>query len=178
MQTNNVISAKQGTEEIEGGIVETIHNPVKIRKVAFELIKCALNEILISFSTVNVFCSQLGKGIMELLEKAALSQHGVKIRMLLPMDDQIKETTQKLKEQQQIHIRYSKQSSQTRPTILIIVDNALSLIIEDKKQNSYEAIELASYSNNKSTIVSCTAIFENLWMQTEFRGSTNVSFPL
>src|SRR5437763_1554214 len=82
------------------------------------------------------------------------------------VDDQIKETTQKLKEQQQIHIRYSKQSSQTRPTILIIVDNALSLIIDDKKQNSYEAIELASYSNNKSTIVSCTAIFENLWMQT------------
>ena len=118
---------------------------------------------------------------MELLEKAALSQHGVKIRMLLPMDDQIKETTQKLKEQQQIHIRYSKQSSQTRPTILIIVDNALSLIIDfkdDKKQNSYEAIELASYSNNKSTILSCTSIFENLWMQTEFRGSTNVSFPL
>ena len=111
--SNNVISAKQGTEEIEGGIVETIHNPVKIRKVAFELIKCALDEILISFSTVTVFSSQLGKGIMELLEEAALSQHGVKIRMLSPMDNQIKETTQKLKKQQQIHIRYSKQSSQT-----------------------------------------------------------------
>src|SRR5437867_3554328 len=106
LQTNNVISAKQGTEEIEGGIVETIHNPVKIRKVAFELIKCALDEILISFSTVTVFSSQLGKGIMELLEEAALSQHGVKIRMLSPMDNQIKETTQKLKKQQQIHIRY------------------------------------------------------------------------
>jgi DNA-binding Lrp family transcriptional regulator len=175
--SNNVISAKQRTEEIEGGIVETIHDPVKIRKLAFELIKCALDEILISFSTVNVFCSQLGKRIMELLEEAALPQHGVKIRMLSPMDNQIKETTQKLKEQQQIHIRYSKQSSQTKPTILMIVDNALSLIIDfkgDKKQKSYEALELASYSNNKSNILSYTAIFEKIWMQTEFRGSTNV----
>src|SRR5207247_10828961 len=87
-----------------------------------------------------------------------------------------KDTTQKLKEQQQIHIRCSKQSSQTEPTILMIVDNALSLIVnfkDDKKQSSNEAIRLASYSNNKSTILTCTVIFEKLWMQSEFRGSIN-----
>jgi DNA-binding Lrp family transcriptional regulator len=175
--SNNVIPANQRTEEIEGGIVETIHDPVKIRKLAFELIKCAMDEILISFSTVNVLCTQFGKGIMKLLEQAALSQDSVKIRMLSPMDNQVKETTQKLKEQQQINIRYSKQYLQTKPTILMIIDNALSLIIDfkdDKKQNSYEAIGLASYSNNKSTILSCTAIFEKRWMQAEFGSSTNV----
>jgi hypothetical protein len=84
------------------------------------LIKCAFDEILISFSTVSVLCSQFGKGIIELLEKTALSQRGVKIRMVSPMNNQIKDITQKLKEQQ-IHIRYSKQSLQTEPTILMIV---------------------------------------------------------
>jgi hypothetical protein len=105
------------------------------------LIKCAFDEILISFPTVSVFCSQFGKGVTKLLE-AALSQRGIKVRMVLPMENQIKKTTRKLKEQQQIHIRYSKQSSQTEPTILMIVDNALSLIVnfkDDKEQNSHQA---------------------------------------
>ena len=163
-----IIPAKQRTEEIEKGIIETIHDPVKIHKLAFELVKSAMDEILISFSTVNVFFSQLSKGIIELLEEAAVSQDGVKIRMLSPMANKIKETTQKMKEQQQIHIRYCEQSSQTEPTILMIVDNALSLIVDfknDKKQNSYEAIGLASYSNNQSTVLTYAAIFENRWTQ-------------
>jgi two-component system, OmpR family, sensor histidine kinase VicK len=137
------------------------------------LVKSAIDEILISFSTVNVFFSQLGKGIIELLEEAAVSQDSLKIRMQSHMDNKIKETTatQKLKEQQQIHIRYSKQSPQTKPTILMIVDNALSLIvdfIDVKEENSYEAIGLASYSNNKSTVLSYAAIFEFRWTQAKF----------
>ena len=168
-----IVPAKRRTEEIEKGIIETIHDPDKIHKLAFELVKSAIDEILISFSTVNVFFSQIGKGIIELLEEAAVSQDRLKIRMLSPMDNKIKETTatQKLKEQQQIHIRYSKQSPQTKPTILMIVDNALSLIvdfIDVKEENSYEAIGLASYSNNKSTVLSYAAIFEFRWTQAKF----------
>jgi sugar-specific transcriptional regulator TrmB len=123
-----IVPAKQRTEEIEKGIIETVHDPDKIHKLAFELVRSALDEILISFSTVNVFFTQLGKGIIELLEEAAVSQDGVKIRMLSPMDNKIKETTQKLKEQQQIHIRYSKQSSQTKPIILMIISRQCIIV--------------------------------------------------
>ena len=168
-----IVPTKRRTEEIEKGIIETIHDPDKIHKLAFELVKSAIDEILISFSTVNVFFSQLGKGIIELLKEAEVSQDSLKIRMLAPMDNKIKETTatQKLKEQKQIHIRYSKQSPQTKPTILMIVDNALSLIvdfIDVKEENSYEVIGLASYSNNKSTVLSYAAIFEFRWTQAKF----------
>jgi signal transduction histidine kinase len=53
---------------------------------------------------------------------------------------------------------------------VLIVDRKYSLIIElndDSKDDSYEAIGLATYSNSKSTVLSYASIFESLWMQSE-----------
>src|ERR687883_990309 len=58
---------------------------------------------------------------------------------------------------------------QTRVTVLII-DRKYCLIVElkdDTKDNSYEAIGLATYSNSTSTVLSYASIFESLWNQTE-----------
>ena len=38
---------------------------------------------------------------------------------------------------------------------------------DDTKNNSYEAIGLATYSNSTPTVLSYTSIFESLWTQTE-----------
>jgi signal transduction histidine kinase len=58
---------------------------------------------------------------------------------------------------------------QTRVTVLI-VDRRHSLTIElkdDNKDNSSEAIGLATYANNKPTVLSFVSIFESLWEQTK-----------
>ena len=68
-----------------------------------------------------------------------------------------------------IGIRYIQPHLQTKVTI-IIVDRKYSLAIElkdDTKQESIEAIGLASYSNSQSTVLSYVSIFESLWTQTE-----------
>lgn len=60
---------------------------------------------------------------------------------------------------------------QTRLTTLI-VDRKYSLEVEvkdDTKDNSSEAIGLATYSNSESTVWTHTSIFETLWMQAELK---------
>src|SRR5207302_1750136 len=70
---------------------------------------------------------------------------------------------------QRIDFRTLKESLQTRLTTLI-VDRKLSLEVEvkdDTKDNSSEAVGLATYSNSESTVWTHTSIFETLWMQAE-----------
>lgn len=56
-------------------------------------------------------------------------------------------------------------SADLQETILI-VDRTVSFVIElidDTKSTFEEAIGLATYSNNKSTVLSYVSIFESLW---------------
>jgi two-component system, OmpR family, sensor histidine kinase VicK len=67
--------------------------------------------------------------------------------------------------------RYEILNQQTRVTILV-VDRMYSLVVElldDSKENSEEAIGLATYSNSRSTVLSYASIFESLWRQSELR---------
>ena len=53
----------------------------------------------------------------------------------------------------------------------LVIDQAVSLAIEvsdDTKKKFDESIGVAIYSNNESTVSSCTSIFETLWIQSEF----------
>ena len=66
-----------------------------------------------------------------------------------------------------IGIRHIEPSMQTRVTVLI-TDRKYCLAVElkdDSKDNSYQAIGLATYSNSKPTVLSYASIFESLWMQ-------------
>jgi hypothetical protein len=55
----------------------------------------------------------------------------------------------------------------------LIVDNTLSLTVElkDDSKGAFEedAIDLATYSNNESNVLSYVSIFEMLWIQTELQ---------
>ena len=175
---SKAIPAEQKIREIEEGIkpevIETISNPFEIQKLAFELVRSARDEILLVFSTANAFHRQERTGMIKLLKEAA--EHGVKVRILTPIDDLLKEVVQKLiggwqeqENQQRIDIRFIGRFSQTKIRILV-VDKLSSLVVElkdDTKQISYEAMGLATYSNSKSTVLSYVSIFETLWMQTE-----------
>ncbi len=176
------IPAEQKIREVEEGIepeiIETIRDPVEIQMLGFELIKSAAYEILVIFSTANAFHRQERAGTMELFKEAAAAEgRRVKIRILTPMDDIIKEKAQKFKEQQQqyhqqIDIRNIESLLQTKVTILL-VDMKFSLTVElkdDTKETSYEAIGLATYSNSKPTVLSYVTIFDTLWKQVDLYG--------
>src|SRR5215212_2379706 len=158
------IPAEQKIREIEEGIepeiIETIRDPVEIQMLGFELVKSATYEILVIFSTANAFHRQERAGSMELFKEAAMAEgRRVKIRILTPMDDIIKEEAQKFKEQHQQHhhqidIRSIESPLQTKVTILL-VDRKFSLTVElkdDTKETSYEAI------------------FDTLWKQVDLYG--------
>ena len=162
--------AKERIKEIEQGFehqfIETIQDPIETQKLWFELVKSARQEILIIFPTSNELHRQEQTGIIKLLKE--LSSTGIRIRILTPMDDRIKQRAQLFKEQN-IDIRYIEQILQTKVTILI-VDRRLSLAAElknDTKDNYYEATGLATYSNSESTISSYASIFESLWRQVD-----------
>jgi signal transduction histidine kinase len=84
-----------------------------------------------------------------------------------------------------IHVKYIEQdySSLNENMVILVVDRSASLAIEleekDEKQQegrgeleykrgiSYRMIKLATYSNNKSTVLSYISIFESLWKEIE-----------
>jgi two-component system sensor histidine kinase VicK len=76
---------------------------------------------------------------------------------------------QQQKQRRRIDIRYIEPALQTKVTVLV-TDKKFSLSVElkdDTKNNSYEAIGLATYSNSTPTVLSYASIFESLWTQTE-----------
>jgi two-component system, OmpR family, sensor histidine kinase VicK len=166
------IPAEQKVKEIEEGIkpevIETIRDPVEIQMIGFELIKSAMEEILIIFSTSSAFLRQAHAGIIELLEEAA--ERGIKIKILTPMRKSFKnEIIQKISQHKRIETRFIGESLQSKVSIMV-VDRKFSLAIElkdDTRETSYEAIGLATYSNSKSTVISYASIFESLWIQSE-----------
>jgi two-component system, OmpR family, sensor histidine kinase VicK len=170
------IPAKQRFKEIEEGakreFVETVREPSEIQKIGFDLIKAAEEEILILFSTANAFRRQEKTGALELLKEAAILR-GVKVRILVPIDnndknDAVSERIQQMKDVG-IDIRAIKQTFQNKLTTLV-VDQSLCLTVEledDTKETSDEAIGLATYSNSEATVFSYVSIFENLWIQTQ-----------
>ncbi|MDQ3847913.1 MAG: hypothetical protein M3261_03040, partial [Thermoproteota archaeon] len=132
----------------------------------FELIKSAKEEILIIFSTSNVFRLQEKSGAIDLLIRTAKSKN-VKVRMLSPFDGYVTNKINKIRREDKIKIelRNVKEPLQTQISVLI-VDKASLLSAElksDSKDTSLEAIGLATYSNSKATVLSYASIFESLW---------------
>jgi signal transduction histidine kinase len=174
---NKAMAAEDRIRQIEEGValefIETLSDYGKIQELGYELVKSAKQEILIIFSTSKAFFRQQKSGLIELVNEAAVSD-GVKVRILVPLNDVIKETIGKLREEakertRKIEIRNIQRPLQTWISILV-VDRMLSLAVElrdDTQDTSHDAIGLATYSNSKSTVLSYASIFESLWMQSE-----------
>jgi hypothetical protein len=91
--------------------------------------------------------------------------HAVKVRILTPSSDWIKQQAQELAKY--IELRYIPEEFQTQLTICII-DRKSSVIVptkDDSKDSSYESIGFGTFSNGASTVSSYVSIFETLWTQ-------------
>jgi hypothetical protein len=166
------IPADEKIMEIEEGIqprvIETIRDPHELQRLAFDLARSAREEMLILFSTAKAFLRQTNLGGREIGKEVA-SKYGVKIRILTPYDDSIKQQAHQHHLQEYADVRYIPEELQTQISI-VIVDRKSSVVIEtkdDTKDSSYEAIDLGTYSNSASTVSSYVSIFETLWRQSE-----------
>lgn len=197
MLWNRAEAASKRIAEIEEGIkadfIETMINPYEVQKLAFELIKCASNEILVIFSTANAFRRQIKSGTVRFLNEASL--RGLDVKILTPFGEKIEKMVEELgigncdnfiidsnshnldtSSQDDLEspnypnvlkIRVIQPQLQTKVSILI-VDRKYSIVVElkdDSKKSSIEAMGLTSYSNSKSTVSTYVSIFYSLWTQ-------------
>jgi len=180
------------TKEIEEGIkpetIEVIVNPKEALEAEYRLLKSAKQEIQMIFSTVNTFHMQEKQlGITRIL--ANLSKQGVSIKVLTPIDNQVKELIADIKEQEEIKQQQqqpyqNKRNNNTYSAIdiqdiapsssinakIIVVDKQDSLVMEIKDgiaDSLHTTIGLSTLSNSKSTVASYSAIFENLSKQNQ-----------
>lgn len=156
-------------ESIKPANIKIIQNPRESINLAYDLVKSAKDEVLRIFPSIKGFRRQTRIGILHLFKEAL--ERGVKVRILIPADEQqiIQISNEVSLALPQIDIRSIDKSLHTRIGILV-VDRKESLIIESKddtKDNSYAASGLASYSNSKPIALSYASIFESLWKQSE-----------
>jgi two-component system, OmpR family, sensor histidine kinase VicK len=128
-----------------------------------KLTTSAREEILVLLSTGKAFYRQDKLGALVLGEQMA--NQGVKIRLLTPSSDWVKQRAQELA--RYIELRYIPEELQTQLSIFIY-DRKSSLIVEtkdDSADSAYEAAGFVTYSNSPSTVSSYLSIFETLWKQ-------------
>jgi two-component system, OmpR family, sensor histidine kinase VicK len=163
--------------------VKEISQPPKIKDLYFDLLKSSKKEIMLLIPTNNAFERQERIGIIDVVKQVAAEKNlNVRVRVLVALKNfengqELVQEPFPLKANYQqdptsnINIRYivEQQSADLQETILII-DRKVSFgieIIDDTKAIFEEAIGLATYSNDKSTVSSFVSIFESLWKQTE-----------
>lgn len=164
---SKALPGEQRIREVEKGLksefTETISDPSEIRKNAFDLIKSAKEEITILFSTASGFKRQERAGLMQLLQD---TDPTVNIRILMPAafahENAMKDT--RFVKSRIIEVRYFLNTSLQTILTSLTVDKKLCLVVElkdDTKDNSYEAIRSATYSNSESIVWTHASIFEN-----------------
>ncbi|HEY7082297.1 MAG TPA: hypothetical protein VH500_21615, partial [Nitrososphaeraceae archaeon] len=165
--------AEDRIKEIDEGTdltdIEIIQNPRKAIERAWSYIENSKYEVLSIFATPNGFRRQMDMGLLQLLKEATEQRH-VHVRILIPGDEQIKDTIdQAAKVCPLVDFRVAEEYLQTRITIVLIDKNDCMIVElrDDTKDSSYYAAGLATYSNSKSIISSYASIFEILWKQNE-----------
>jgi two-component system, OmpR family, sensor histidine kinase VicK len=172
---NKGIDAETRIRDIEEGIdsanIEMIQNSHEALERAWSLVRTAKEEVLIMYSTPNGFRRQLQMGKLKLFKDTIEERPNVKIKLLIPNDEQMTATIGRAKMESpgEIDFRIYQESLKNRITITL-VDKRECIIVEtkdDTKEDSYAAVGLSVYSNSKSIVVSYASIFESLWRQTE-----------
>ncbi len=115
--------------------------------------KSAKDEITILFSTANGFRRQERAGLGQLLQE---TDPAVKVRILIPAAFAHEAAIRnKFVENRILEIRYFLNASVQTILTSLAADKKLCLVVElkdDTKDNSYEAIRSATYSNSESIV--------------------------
>src|SRR5215471_7169020 len=177
---DNSIDAMDRINDIKEGVdladIEVIPRSARTRLLYLELVKNAKEEILFIHPTSNAFIRQTKMGAVP-SAVAAAKERGVKVRILVPYNQEVEDRFKQEVEEKlgrpiynpDIELRYTEQTSETMATILV-VDRKVSLVMEirdDSKTTFDEAIGLSTYSNSKAGVLSYVGIFERLWVLTE-----------
>lgn len=171
---NKVIPNEQEIMEIEKqkssqeNRIQILENPTEIQEFGVNLVKSALDEILLIFSTANAFHRQIRLGGLRLLNQIRESHKDISIRILTPFDDEIQRIAMDLKKES-IYVKNIEESLQIKFTVLI-VDRKSALCVElkdDTKQSAYDAMGLSTYYTSKAGVLSFITIFESIWKQEE-----------
>jgi two-component system, OmpR family, sensor histidine kinase VicK len=169
------IRIREIEEGIKPEVIETIREPKLTLERTLELIKSAKEEILVIFSTSNVFRRQEKVGAVDLLIRTAKSK-GLKVRILSPFDEYLRNIIDKIKRESKIRIeiRNIPEPLHTKVSVLIVDRTSLlsAELKSDSKETSLEAMGLVTYSNSKATVLSYASIFESFWNQTELYDHT------
>ncbi len=175
----NGIDAKSRIRDIEEGIetegIEIIQNPAESLKTAYDIVSSAKDEVLRIYPSINALRRQIRAGAIRIFKDVL--ENGARVRILLPVDEhQITELVNEITlALPQLEIRSIDKSLETSIGI-IVVDKKKSLIIEsrdDTKDNYYDAVGLAAYSNSRPIALSYASVFETLWKQAELYKQIN-----
>ncbi|MGB6526830.1 MAG: ATP-binding protein, partial [Candidatus Nitrosopolaris sp.] len=179
----NGVDAKVRIADIEEGTdladIEVIPRAAKARELYLDALKKSQKDIIIFFPTTNAFLRQNGMGAVRLAKEAA-EQRDVRVRIMVPRHESTEQLVRGLNERNSysnynynnnnIDLRYIKQTLLNTQATILIVDEKVSLVVEirdDSKGTFDEATGLSTYSNSKAGVLSYASIFENLWLQTE-----------
>jgi hypothetical protein len=152
-----------------------------IKEVIPKVIQSAVEEILLFFPTINSFwLIEENNKIIELLSDIVNKYIKVKIIIHIDSEDSNanKKIDQKIKEVNKVlgtYVNYTTKKIDTK-TIMLIADQAISLSIsiKDNDKNTFkDAIEMASFSNNESTVSALISFFDSLWIRSEI-GKQNI----
>jgi two-component system, OmpR family, sensor histidine kinase VicK len=178
----NGLDAKSRIRDIEEGIetegIEIIQNPTESLKIAYDIVRSAKDEVLRIYPSINALRRQIRVGAIRIFREVL--ENGAKVRILLPADEhQITELVNEITlALPQLEIRSIDKSLQTSIGI-IVVDKKKSLIIEsrdDTKDNYYDAVGMAAYSNSRPIALSYASVFETLWKQAELYKQINLYY--
>lgn len=176
------IPAEDRIKEIERGIqhsfTETIRDPLEIHKIAFDMIKNAKVEIQMISPTANVDLNHVDQDdvlLKLLVDKIDDHDENIKVRILFFTDinDNKNRSNNYLEERikNKIEIQYVKPSLLRKTFSTLIVDTKYLLVLEYKdditKINTYQSIDMATYSNSEATLSSYSTAFETLWIKSE-----------
>ena len=169
MLWKKAIPAKQRIREIEEGIkrefIDIIQDPSETLDLIHKTISSATDEIMIMFPTIRSFQVYERAGQLNQLKRQL--ENGIALRVLLSEKDRPPQGAwQEISSFPNLQIQYTDQLSSSRLT-MVIVDNELSLVIEEKKYE--DPVGIVTYSNSESTVLSYASIFENLWIQSEIK---------
>jgi two-component system, OmpR family, sensor histidine kinase VicK len=168
MLWKKAIPAKQRIREIEEGIkrefIDIIQDPSEILNLIHKTISSATEEIMILFPTIRSFQLYEREGILDLIKRQL--ENRITVRILLSEKDHPLQGGWRGISPSNLHIQHTDQLSASRLN-MVIVDNELSLVIEEKKYE--DPVGIATYSNSEPTVLSYASIFENLWIQSEIK---------
>jgi two-component system, OmpR family, sensor histidine kinase VicK len=168
MLWKKAIPAKQRMKEIEEGtkreFIETIQDSSETLDLIRKIISSATEEIMIMFPTTRSFQVYEKGGILDLIKRQL--ENRITVRILLSEKDHPSQVEWQGISPSNLHIQYTDQLPSSKLT-MVIVDNELSSVIEEKKYE--DPIGIATYSNSESTVLSYASIFENLWIQSEIK---------